>query len=57
MKIWLTPTLLQEVKNIFEPRYKRIIPDEEAIQIAHNLTATIEEIVKTKWKNKYEKSI
>lgn len=54
---WLTPRLKSRIRIVFEPRYKRKLSDEEIIEIAENLSGVIEQIVKVKWKEKYERRI
>lgn len=54
---WLTDHQMQEIRKVFEPRYKRKLTDEEIFEIANNLSGVIEEILKLKWKEKYEESI
>jgi hypothetical protein len=54
---WLNENLKHEIRKIFEPRYRRKLSDKEVIEIAENLSGVIEEILKLKWKEKYEKSI
>ena len=53
---WITNELKQEVRKVFEPRYKRKLSDEEVVEIAENLSGVIEVIVKQKWKEKYDSS-
>lgn len=51
---WLTESLKLEIKKVFEPRYKKALSDAEVIEIAENFTEVIEQILKYKWKRKYE---
>ena len=51
---WLTPGLISETKNIFEPLYKRELSSEEVIEISNNLISLVELVNKFKWKQKYE---
>lgn len=51
---WLTPELRMEIRNVFEPRYKRKLKDSEIEVIAENLTGTMETISKFKWRQDYE---
>ena len=51
---WLTSELKDEIRNVFESRYNRELNESEVIQIAENLSEVIEEIIKLKWKQKYE---
>lgn len=53
MKTWLNGDLKQEVKKVFEPRYKRSLTETEVIQIADNLTELMEASLKMKWRLKY----
>ncbi len=57
MDSWLNEHLKEEIKKILEPRYKRILSDEEVIEIADNLSTVVEGILKLKWRQKYEKTI
>lgn len=52
--VWLTAELKTEIKAVFEARYKRSLTDNEVVEIAENLSTVIEEIIKLKWKQKYE---
>lgn len=54
---WLTPDLIKDIRIVFEPRYKKSLSDNEVFEIADNLTGVIEEILKLKWKEKYEQHI
>lgn len=54
---WLNPELKQEIRRIFEPRYKRKLTDAEVCDIADNLSEVIEVILKFKWREKYNKEI
>jgi predicted house-cleaning noncanonical NTP pyrophosphatase (MazG superfamily) len=49
MKAWLTTTLKEEVRKVFEDRYKRALADQEVIEIANNLTGFIELYAKSKY--------
>lgn len=49
---WLTEALKQEIKKLFEPKYKRRLSDEEVVAIAQNLTAMMEAFLKLKWSQK-----
>ena len=53
MDSWLDGNLKKEVKKIFEPRYKRILTDDEVINIATNLVALMETYAKYRWRNEY----
>ena len=50
MKNWLTKDLLLEVKQIFEPLYKRKLSDDDLHDIAANLTDFMEIYLKFQWK-------
>jgi hypothetical protein len=54
---WLTTNLKQQIRATFEPRYERELSQEEVIEIAENLEAVTEEILKLKWRQKYAKTI
>jgi len=47
---WLTPQLKEEVRKVFEPRYKRKLSDADIVSIAVNLTSLIEVFLKFKWR-------
>lgn len=51
--LWLTDELKQEIKKLFEPKYKRKLTDDEVIEIADNLTEVMEAFLKLKWSQKY----
>ena len=53
--IMLSNSLKQELKTVFGPRYKRMLLDSEVITIVKNLVGVMEEILKFKWRQKYEK--
>lgn len=53
MENWCTEELRQEVRKIFEPRYKRKLTDEEIVSIAVNLADLMEGYLKLKWREKY----
>lgn len=55
--MWLTENLKQKIRFIFEPRYKHSLSDTEVFEIAENLTGVVEELLKLKWKEKYERRI
>lgn len=38
---WLTDNLKQRIREVFEPRYKRCLTDQEVIEIANNLTGSV----------------
>lgn len=47
---WLSPQLKEEVRKVFEPRYKRKLTDSEIVSIAQNLTQIMEVFFKFKWR-------
>lgn len=51
---WLTKELKVKIRKVFEPRYKRKLTDSEVEEIADNLSGVMEEILKLKWKEKYD---
>lgn len=53
MNAWLTPELKDEVRQVFEPRYKRKLSDDEVVKIAVNLADFMEAYLKFKWRQKY----
>lgn len=53
MENWCTEELRQEVRKVFEPRYKRKLTDEEIVKIAVNLADLLEGYLKLKWRQKY----
>lgn len=53
-KVWLTNELRLEIKKVFEPRYRRTLSVSEVEEIAENLAGVVEEIVKLKWREKYD---
>lgn len=48
MTSWLTEELKQKTREVFEPRYKRKLTEEEVEDIAENLTGYMETILKFK---------
>lgn len=46
---WLTTKLKQEVREMFESKYKRVFTDQEVVEIANNLTGFVEVYVKSKY--------
>lgn len=50
---WLTDALKEELRKLFEPKYKRKLTDEEVIEIAENLTGVMEDFLKMRWSQKY----
>ena len=55
--MWLSSQLKEKIKKVFEPRYKRTLTDDELFEIAENLSVVIEELVKLKWRQKYEYAV
>jgi len=53
MNNWLTEKLKLKVKAIFEPKYKRVLLDEEIVEIAESLVGTMEICTKYRWKLTY----
>ena len=51
--LWLSEDIKQEIRKVFEPRYKRKLADNEVIAIAENLTGSIETILRFKCRNEY----
>lgn len=56
MNNWLTDELKQEVKKVFEPKYKRVLSEDEIVSIASNLESYIEHYAIFAWKIKNEQS-
>lgn len=54
MQNWLDENLQQEIKKVFEPRYKRALTNIEIETIAINLTGLMESYLKFKWRAKNE---
>jgi hypothetical protein len=54
--VWLSESLKQEVRVVFEPRYLRKLNNSEVETIAENLTEILEPTIKYKWKE-YENII
>lgn len=50
MKNWVSEHLKQEIRKVFEPRYKRQLFDDEILEIADNLTGMVEAVLKMKGK-------
>ena len=55
--MWLNENLKQEVRNVFEPRYKRKLSDDEVVIIANNLTNFMEIFIKFKLKQNENQQI
>lgn len=53
MVTWLTDQLKQDIRNRYEPLYRRKLSDDEVGRIAINLTEVIEAYLKMRWKQKY----
>lgn len=49
MMDWLTKDLKQEIRQTFEPRYKRELTDEEVIDLAQNLVGLVETFTQYKY--------
>lgn len=43
---WLTLELKDEIKKVFEPRYRKLLTEEEVIDISNNLTDFLETFIK-----------
>lgn len=54
---WLNENLKQKIKNLFEPRYKRILTEREVEEIAENLTGYMETIIKFKLRYENKQNI
>lgn len=54
---WLTSELIQEVRNLYEPRYKKTLSDFEVYGIAENLSQLMEHYLKFKWRLTYGDNI
>lgn len=50
MENWLNENLKEEVRKIFEPRYDKLLDDEEVKIIANNLTEFMEHFLRMKWR-------
>ncbi len=57
MENWLTKELIKRIREVFEPRYKHPLSDQEVLSIAENLSSLTEVVLKFKWKQKYEKQL
>ena len=53
--MWLNENLQNNIRTVFEKRYKRVLTKNEIVEIGENLEAVMEEILKFKWRQKYEK--
>lgn len=54
---WLTEELKQKVRNVFEPKYKRKLTEDEITEIANNLTDFIEHYLRFKQRQQNEEKI
>lgn len=55
--LWLTEPLRQEIRRVFEPKYKRSLSDAEVETIAENLTEVMETFLKMKARQKEKKNV
>lgn len=53
MDSWLNEDLKKKIRKVFEPRYKRILTEDEVVSIANNLVALMETYAKYRWRNEY----
>ena len=53
MESWLDEDLRKDIRNVFEPRYKRKLTDSDVEAIALNLTSGMETILRFKCKQKH----
>ncbi len=53
---WLDENLKQEIRNLFEPRYKRKLTEAEILAIANNLTKLFEDYLMFRWRKDYAKT-
>lgn len=53
MRTWLTDDLKREIREHYEPLYKRKLSNDEVETIAINLTDLLEGYLKMKWKQKH----
>lgn len=51
MKDWLTPALKVEVKSVFEKHYNRKLTEKEVIEIANNLSKSVQLLLNSRLKN------
>jgi len=49
---WLTPELRQKVRETFEPKYKRVLSEDEVEEIANNLSGFVETCLKFEWRKR-----
>ncbi len=57
MNHWVTPKLKRRVRDVFEPRYRRALSDDEINEIADNLAGYMEALLKSKWEKEYGTTI
>ena len=53
---WLTQELKDEIRRIYEPRYKKKLTDQEVVEIAENVEEVVETALRYLWRKKYESS-
>ncbi len=53
---WLNEDLKKEVRNVFEPKYKRELSGEEVVEIALNLVSYMEHYAKFIWRIEHEQN-
>ena len=51
MSYWLTQSLVEEIRSVFEPKYQRELTNEEIVDIANNLTEVMELVIRNKVEN------
>lgn len=54
---YLTDDLKSQVKQVFEPRYKRRLNDDEISDLAISLTDLVEAYCRTRLKERYGKTL
>lgn len=54
---WISKKLQARIRKVFEPRYGRVLNDDEVEEIAENLTGYMETILKFKWRTEYANTI
>ncbi|MCL4417342.1 MAG: hypothetical protein M1365_11695 [Actinobacteria bacterium] len=50
---WIKDEHREQIRAVFEPRYKKGLSENEVILIAENLTEVMESFLKMKWREKY----
>ena len=50
---WLTPELMQKVRDFYEPQYKKPLSDFEVFTVAENLSQIMEHYLKFTWRMRY----